>query len=125
MGIDFNINIKRKITVNGKEYGSPEEVPEQYRQIVQGALNSAASPTGHSGITFNGIGYDSPEAMPPDTRVMYEETLRKAKAAAQNTGCTVPLPATPAPEGALSKRTIIILLLLTGLILLIKFYTHR
>ncbi|MFA6434892.1 MAG: hypothetical protein WCW52_09375 [Elusimicrobiales bacterium] len=122
MGIDFNINIKRKITVNGKEYGSPEEVPEQYRQIVQGALSSAESLAKHSKITFNGAGYDSPEAMPPDTRIKYEEALRKAKVAAQNTGSAAPPPVTPAPEGALSKQTIIILLLLTGIALLLKFF---
>ena len=118
MGIDFNINIKRKITVNGKEYGSPEEVPEQYRQIVQSAISSAGAITGHSKITFNGVGYDSPEAMPPDTRMRYEETLSKAKAVTQSAGSTVPLPTTSAPEGTLSKRTIIILLLLAGVALL-------
>ena len=122
MGIEFKINIKRKITVNGKEYGAPEEVPEQYRQIVQGALSSAGPLTGHSKITFNGAGYDSPEAMPPATRMGYEEALRKAQAVAQNTGSTVPLPATPTPEGTLSKRTIIILLLLAGVALLLKLF---
>ena len=122
MGIDFNISVKRKITVNGKEYGSPEEVPEQYRQIVQGALNSAGSLTGHSKITFNGVGYDSPDAMPPDTRMKYEEALRKAKVVAQNTGSAVPLPGTLVQEEALSKRTIIILLLLAGIALLLKLF---
>ncbi len=121
MGIDFNISIKRKITVNGKEYGSPEEVPEEYRHIVQNAMSSAGTLMGHSKITFDGAGYDSPEAMPPDTRMRYEETLRKAKAAAQSTGNTVLLPEIPAQEGALSKRTIIVLLLLAGIALLLKF----
>ena len=122
MGINFNISIKRKITVNGKEYGSPEEVPEQHRQVVQNALDSAGTFTGHSKITVNGLGYDSPEAMPPDTRRIYEESLRKAEAIGRSTGSTVSLPATPAPEGALSKRTIIVLILFAGLALLLKLF---
>ena len=123
MGIDFNIDIKRKITVNGKEYGSPEEVPEQYRQIVQGALSSAASPTGHSKITFNGVSYDSPEAMPSDTRRLYDESLGKPKAMEQSTASPVTPPANLAPEGVLSKRAVVVLLLAAGLVLLLKFLT--
>ncbi|MFA5161205.1 MAG: hypothetical protein WC421_03080 [Elusimicrobiales bacterium] len=119
MGIDFHINIKRKITVNGKEYGSPEEVPEHYRQTVRNVLDSAGTLAGGSKITVNGMGYDSPEAMPPDTRRIYEESLRKAKVVSQNTG--MPMPALE-QEGALSRRAIIILLLLAGLILLLKFF---
>ena len=56
MGIEFKVNIKRKITVNGVEYGSVEEVPPEHRQTVQNALNSAGTLTGHSKITVNGRG---------------------------------------------------------------------
>ena len=127
MGIDFKVNFKTKITVNGKEYGSVEEVPEQHRQTVQNALSTAGTLGGHSKITVNGVGYDSPEAMPSDARRVYEESLAKAEAVAQRTGMTVPRPQPGAPvlEGALSRRTKTILLLLAGLAILLKLYAPK
>jgi len=120
MGIDFNISIKRKIVVNGKEYGSLEEVPEQHRHTVQNAMDSAAFAGRNSTLTVNGVVYDSPEAMPPDTRRIYEESLRKAKEMSQRTG--MPMPGTLSPEGMLSERTVITILLLAGLYLLLKYF---
>ena len=127
MGMEFNVNIKRKIKVNGKEYDSLEEVPEQFRQTVQHALDSAGAPGVHRKITVNGVGYDSVEAMPPDERRLYEDALKKAEGVAQLTGADAPrpLPDAPVPEGGISKRTIMVLVLLAGLALLLKFFAAK
>lgn len=127
MGIDFNISIKRKITVNGKEYGSLDEVPEEHRQNVQNALGAAEFGAGGCKITVNGIGYDSPEAMPPDARKIYEEALKKAETAAQRSGppLSAPRAGDIKPEGFFSSRTITALLMLIGLAILIKLILSR
>lgn len=125
MGFDFNISIKRKFTVNGKEYGSLDEVPVEHRRTVQNALNSVES--GGRRITVNGAGYDSPEAMPPDVRKIYEEALGKADAEARRTGMTLSAPRAGdiKPEGYLSSRVITALLLLAGFAILIKIIFFR
>ena len=127
MGIEFKINIKRKITINGKEYGAPEEVPEQFRQTVQNALDSAGTPGGHRKITVNGVGYDNVEAMPPDARRIYENALKKDDEAAHRTNADTPrpLPGAPVPEEGISRRTIVVLVLLAGLALLLKFLAPK
>lgn len=123
MGIEFKINITKKIKLNGKEYGSIEEVPAEQRELVQNAINSAVTTGGHGKFTVNGAGYDSVEAMPPDVRAIYEQALVKAKAAAQRTG--MPLPANTGnpgplkPEGSLMGQPIVIVLALAGLAILI------
>ncbi|MCX5786568.1 MAG: hypothetical protein NTX59_12870 [Elusimicrobia bacterium] len=128
MGIHFNIDIKRKFTVNGKEYGSLDEVPEEDRQILQNALGPAGLGAVRRKFTVNGTGYDSLEAMPLDVRASYEEALKKADAAAQQSGMTLsaPRPGDIKPEGFFSSRTITVLLVLAGLAILIKFIlAHR
>ncbi len=124
MGMEFNVNIKRKIKVNGKEYDSLEEVPEQFRQTVQHALDSAGAPGVHRKITVNGVGYDSVEAMPPDARRLYEDALKKADETGPRSSADAPspIPNAPVQERALSKRTIIVLVLLAGLAILLKFF---
>lgn len=152
MGIDFNINITRKIKVNGKEYDSLEEVPQEHRQAVQDALGAAG--TGAPGkININGTGYDSPEAMPPEARRIYDESLGKARALAQEKGIDLAAfgikpgpdgqpapeaepglsiqlnlnapPGAPAQEGGLSLRTTVILAILAALALLLIFFAPK
>ncbi|HBA62104.1 MAG TPA: hypothetical protein DCZ92_15075 [Elusimicrobia bacterium] len=130
MGIEFKINITKKIKVNGKEYDSLDEVPEAHRQTVQNALNSAE--TGTPGkFNINGVGYDSPEAMPPEVRKIYENSVNKAKAMALEKGIDLSelgltpgsslqftlgvQPGAPVQESGLSLRTIIILATITAL----------
>lgn len=74
MEIDMNVkfNVKRKFIVNGKEYGSVEEMPANIRQSYEKALESAKGK-----IVFNGQKYENVEAMPPDVRQMYDEMMRK------------------------------------------------
>jgi hypothetical protein len=121
MGIDFKVNFKTKIKINGKEYGSMDEVPEQYREKVRGALNSAGA-AGHGKLVVNGTAYDSVEAMPPDARELYEEALVKAAAKARETGMNLPAPAGPAGEGAISARTVAVIGILLLIFALIKYF---
>lgn len=121
MGIDFKVNFKTKITINGKEYGSIEEVPEEHRGTVRNAMSSAG--TARSKIVVNGVGYDSLEAMPPDVRSLYTEALSKSKMTVQSTHTSTQDPHSGdlKPEGFLSSRTIIVFALLAGLAILLKF----
>lgn len=133
MGIDFKINFQTKIKVNGKEYGSVEEVPPEHRHIVQDAMASAQNPFGHAKLTVNGVGYDKPEDMPPDARRTYEEALQKARDIARRTGDDTPLPdqrpgalnGAPVRESGLSGRTLAILLILIAAAFLIKYFTPK
>ncbi|HOW89705.1 MAG TPA: hypothetical protein PL037_05430 [Elusimicrobiales bacterium] len=120
MGIDFKFNVTRKITINGKEYRSPDEVPEEFRGVVRDAIGRAASEPGQRRISADGITYDGPEDAPPDIRGGYVETVRRAPFG----------PGAPdkyraqAPERTLSARTVIIALLVAAAIFLIKFMTR-
>lgn len=133
MGIDFKINFQTKIKMNGKEYGSMEEVPPEHRHIVQDAMASARNPFGHAKLTVNGVGYDKPEDMPPDVRRTYEEALQKARDMARRTGDDTPLPdqrpgalnGAPVREISLSGRTLVILLILIAAAFLIKYFTPK
>jgi len=126
MGIDFKINVTRKITVNGKEYESLEDVPEEHRHTVQNAMGMAGT-AAPGKMIVNGVGYDSLEAMPPETRRIYDDALRKAGEAAQRKGINLSgfgmQPGSPAQEGGLSPRTTIILIILAALYLLAKFFS--
>lgn len=121
MGIDFKVNFNTKIKINGKEYGSVEEVPEEHRGTVRNALSSAG--TAHSKIVVNGVGYDSLEAMPPEVRSLYKEALSKSKVTIQSTNTSLQDSHSDnlKPEGFLSGRTITVLALLAGLAILLKF----
>jgi hypothetical protein len=92
-----------KITINGREYDSPEQMPPDVRKIYDGALalgvplledrDGNGVPDlleGKGGfklaarvakaILVNGVKYTGPDEMPPDVRTLYEQTLAKAKA---------------------------------------------
>ncbi|MCX5642987.1 MAG: hypothetical protein NTY10_07195 [Candidatus Omnitrophica bacterium] len=85
MEINMNVkfNLKRKYIVNGKEYGSVKEMPDNIRQVYEKALDSslATNPGTNPGnikkkIMFNGQEYENVEAMPPDVRQTYDELIR-------------------------------------------------
>jgi hypothetical protein len=92
-----------KITINGREYDSPEQMPPDVRKIYDGALAMGAPLLedrdgngvpdlleGKAGfklaarvakaLLVNGVKYNSPDEMPPDVRQLYEQTMAKAKA---------------------------------------------
>ncbi len=124
MGTDFNINIKRKIKINGKEYASLDAVPEELRKTVQDALGSTGTLGSRGKITVNGISYDNAEAMPQDVRQLYEQALRKAEEAGEDVDARptkLSLTASLKPEGAASWKTIIVFLLVGAALLLLKF----
>lgn len=124
MGLDFNIKITRKITVNGKEYESLDEVPQEQRHALQKAMGVVDGKVPGK-LIVNGVGYDSPEAMPPEARKIHDEAFKKAAGLAQKKGINLAelgiASGTPAREGALSLRTTLILIALAALFLLGKF----
>ena len=80
-----NINVKRTFRVNGKEYSSIEELPDDIREAVRNALASrtesergADLATAARKIILNGKEYESIDAMPQDVRQVYETVLKAA-----------------------------------------------
>ena len=78
----MNINIKKKIVINGKEYASPEEVPPELRQVYEQALvRQGNSPQVHistsSKFTINGQTYNSVDEMPEEARKLYESMMSR------------------------------------------------
>ena len=84
--MSISLSIKRKFRINGKEYNSIEEMPENIREALKKAMNSQASSgqrinsaATRSKIIFNGTEYESLDAMPQDVRQLYEKVLRAAE----------------------------------------------
>ena len=82
----INVNVKRTFKVNGKEYNSIEEMPQDIREAFEKAIGSQAG-TGNlthpasmqTKIVFNGTEYQSIDAMPQDVRQLYERVLKSAE----------------------------------------------
>ncbi len=74
MGIKFDV--KWKVTVNKKKYGSVEEMPSDVREAYEKA--KGASRTTAARIVFNGQEYQGVEAMPPDIRLAFEKVMKGA-----------------------------------------------
>ena len=77
-----NINIKRRIIVNGREYAGVEEMPEDVRHAYEQALASAGreghgiNPAGpQTKIIFNGREYASLDEMPEEIRTLYDAAM--------------------------------------------------
>jgi hypothetical protein len=79
------IQVKRTFTVNGKEYASREEMPENIREaydkalgnVINGQSASHGKPTAK--IVFNGQEYAGVDSMPADIRQAFEEALSSAR----------------------------------------------
>jgi len=77
-----NINIKRRIIVNGKEYAGLEEMPDDVRHAYEQAMasgsregygiNAAGSQTR---VIFNGREYASLDEMPEAIRTLYNAAM--------------------------------------------------
>ena len=90
-----------RITINGQQYDSPEEMPPDVRRMYEEAMRTLGSSlasgqsggstqvfTGHAGqsieasvvvnrvITVNNRTYGSVDELPPDVRQLYESTLK-------------------------------------------------
>lgn len=81
--MDIKFNIKRKYVVNGKEYGSLDEMPAAIREAYEKAVGKARggeqgdiSSIASGKIFFNGQEYSSVDSMPPDVRQMYETVMK-------------------------------------------------
>jgi len=78
MGINFSFNVTKKIIVNGREYGSIDEVPEDIRHVFEQKGNAAGTGSGPVvrksstfKINFNGKEYSGVGEMPEDERRLY------------------------------------------------------
>ncbi|MDD5679252.1 MAG: uroporphyrinogen decarboxylase family protein [Kiritimatiellae bacterium] len=81
--MNISIHIKRKFKINGKEYNSLEEMPDDIREKFKQTMASQADSkhpinltTTRAKITFNGAEYGSMDAMPQDARQLYEKVLK-------------------------------------------------
>ena len=82
-----------RITFNGREYPSIDEMPPEIREAYQRVLahltaaehhdllgNATSRNTiavEHTSITINGKTYPSPDEMPPDVRQAYDDAIRQ------------------------------------------------
>jgi hypothetical protein len=113
LNVKGKINIKRRIIVNGREYSSHEENPEDIRRAYEramanvsregDAINSAASRTK---ISFNDKEYGNVDEMPEDLRRLYDAAMMTVEAhgsiGAGTTRTQEPRPAPLAPDGSAS-----------------------
>jgi len=83
-----------RITINGRDYGSPDEMPPDVRRQYEGALRAMSAAlaagkgsdtrqtiTGHAGeiqssIVIRKTSYQSPDEMPPEVRQLFESQRR-------------------------------------------------
>jgi hypothetical protein len=85
----LNVSFKRTFKINGKEYGSLEDMPEDVRLAFEKKAGSAGSNTPGipakmpSPIVFNGIEYPGIDEMPTYARNLYEQAMAAAEADAQ------------------------------------------
>ena len=87
--MNVNVNVKRKFKINGKEYNSIEEMPQDIRSAFEKAMASKTgsgqqvnTATMQTKIIFNGTEYQSIDAMPQDVRQLYEKVLKTAETGA-------------------------------------------
>jgi len=80
--MSFNINVHEKLVINGKEYGSIEEVPAEFREAVVKAMSRKGvtdaekiEQTLRTKITVNGVEYENEQAMPAEVRKLYRRTM--------------------------------------------------
>jgi hypothetical protein len=79
----LKFNLKAKIRVNGKEYGSAEEMPAKTREAYARAIGETTLLRSgarlarklNAKIIFNGVAYSNPGEMPVAERRLYQDTL--------------------------------------------------
>ncbi len=109
MGIKFDM--KWKINVNGKEYGSVDEMPAPVREVYEKARKIPPGPGGvrtlstrTTTIVFNGQKYESVDDMPADIRAAYQAIMKAVASGDAPTeeifgGHVGPVPARPGTGG--------------------------
>jgi len=79
--VGIELNVKWKFKVNGKEYGSAEEMPGPVREAYEKAVDISPGP-GHGDtlastrIVFNGREYANVDAMPAEIRQMNRSIVK-------------------------------------------------
>ena len=81
-----NISVHSRIRINGREYASPDEMPDGDRQVYERVMSDAANggalaqPLSSAKIVFNGQEYGSVEEMPATARQLYDGVLASVEA---------------------------------------------
>jgi len=96
--MSISIDVKRKFKINGKEYNSVEEMPDEIRMVFEKAMALRASGAGQrthsavmrSKIVFNGKEYENVLSMPQDIRQLSGKVLKAAKSAVASSGVDIP-----------------------------------
>ena len=129
----INLNVKfdmgRKYVVNGKEYGSIEEMPADVRQTYEKATDSVLGIK--KKIVFNGKEYENAEAMPSDVRQMYDELIKMVEmqrtspdaAAGKPISFGFSKPTTPEP--AISPRLLMFIMALIVFLGILYFFYRK
>jgi hypothetical protein len=75
-----NINVQKKITVNGVQYASLDEMPPDIRSLYEKAIAGGLTPGQHTTtkITINGQQYDSIDDVPAVMRPLVKGALDAA-----------------------------------------------
>jgi hypothetical protein len=150
--MDININVKRKYKINGKEYNSIEEMPEDIRKAFEKAVISKDGKSSQitttnmqNKIMFNGVEYESIDAMPQDVRQLYKEVMKTVetrvmspgnvfeakvdfsltKSKDSRTAMTGKIPQPIKPEPIFSSRKLIVSIIIFALILLLYLLFHN
>jgi hypothetical protein len=77
----IKVTLDRKLVVNGKDFKSIDELPENVRQVCENAISSGTSGHGNfvkTDIIFNGKHYTDIDAMPQEARDFYRQALQAA-----------------------------------------------
>lgn len=81
--MNIKVTVNHTLTVNGKEYGSLDEMPEELRRAYERAVGNAQGVAGliqrASKIVFQGNEYGTAADMPGDVRKLYELAIAAAK----------------------------------------------
>jgi hypothetical protein len=133
----LSVNVRRRIIINGKEYGSVEELPPDVRQAYGKAmaLSAGVSPAAvRTEISFNGRTYDSVDAMPDADRELYRLAMNAVEMGEPQAGVLARVPTTSAversearpiePESSFSARWLMTTLLLLGLLVALLYLRH-
>jgi hypothetical protein len=78
--VSVDIVVKKTIRINGREYGSLDEVPPEARAAVEQAFASASDVPSEGGarITVNGRAYSDPEELPAILRAIVQVAVTAA-----------------------------------------------
>ncbi|HUC43149.1 MAG TPA: hypothetical protein VMR65_03845 [Candidatus Sulfotelmatobacter sp.] len=122
----INFEVKKKITVDGKEYESLDQVPAEVRGAIRNAVEVGG--TALSGkITINGKTYASVQEMPAPLRAIVRGltlmALNREDAATRSgpepVAASLPAGDGPRPEPILSLKTVVFALGVAALLFLI------